>query len=367
MIGRRIAEARGRAAMTQAQLAAAISLERSAVTKIENGARRVSALELSRIAEALDERIEWFVSEAPESIVSHRNLRDPGAPSPAIDRIAERATRNAEFLQQNDKELDLPALPNLNRPSTSEESEMAADEARGALGLGRTEPLHNGSDLATTRLGLLTFSFGLGADAADAASILLERGAVALINGDRHVGRRRLAFAHELGHCLFADEYTVDWRVAENEGSDVWEARLDRFARALLLPPAGLEEAWIESRNRGDDLRTAAVRIASLFRVDMSTLAQRLFELNHTDRTLGDEIRRVRTTKADIVELNLIVHDELAEPAIPRAYENSVLRLFRGEVISAARATDLLFDTWEEADLPALPKLPESAIWQFVS
>ncbi len=351
--------------MTQAQLAAAISLEHSAVTKIENGTRRVSALELSRIAEALDERIEWFVSEPPDAIVSHRSLGDPDAPSPDIDRMVERATLNVEFLLQNDQELDLPILPRLNRPNNSDEVEAAADDARRALGLDTSEPFHNVSDLSAGHLGLLTFSFGLGANTADAASILLEGGAVSLINGDRQVGRRRLAFAHELGHCLFADEYTVDWRVVEDE--NVWEARLDRFARAVLLPVAGLSEAWIDARERGDDVRTAAVRLASTFRVDMSTLARRLFELGHTDPVRSDEIRRVRTTRADIVELNLVLSDELAAPTIPRAYKESVLRLFRGEVVSAARATDLLFDTWEEADLPELPKLPETAIWQFVS
>lgn len=97
-MGARIAEARGRAGLTQSQLASAVSLDRSALAKIEGGTRRISALELSRIAEAVDERIEWFVIDAPQSIVSHRNLREPCAPNPKIDRIIERATRNIEFL-----------------------------------------------------------------------------------------------------------------------------------------------------------------------------------------------------------------------------------------------------------------------------
>ncbi|MEV6981638.1 helix-turn-helix transcriptional regulator [Sphaerisporangium sp. NPDC051017] len=55
-IGQRITEARHRKGLTQAQLAVAISIDRSALAKIENGSRRVTALELSRIADTLGER-----------------------------------------------------------------------------------------------------------------------------------------------------------------------------------------------------------------------------------------------------------------------------------------------------------------------
>ena len=81
-MGVRVAEARGRAGLTQAQLAAATSLDRSALAKIENGTRRVSALELARIADAVDERIEWFVTDAPPAVVSHRNMLE-GRAQPA--------------------------------------------------------------------------------------------------------------------------------------------------------------------------------------------------------------------------------------------------------------------------------------------
>ena len=99
----------------------------------------------------------------------------------------------------------------------------------------------------------------------------------------------------------------------------------------------------------------------------MSTLAKRLSELGYADSTDAQYIRSVRTTRADIVELDLLICDELAAPSLPRKYEESVLRLYRTETVSAARATDLLFDTWAEEELPSPPPLPESAIWKFVS
>lgn len=365
-LGERIAHARARAGWTQAQLASAVSLDRSALAKVENGTRRVSALELARISDALKERIEWFVADPPPSIVSHRNLLEPGAVSALIDRTIERVARNVEFTLRYDDRWNLATLPQMEQPKTVDQAERAAAEAREAIGLDETEPFLDAS-VRLANIGLLTFSFDLGPDAADAASILLPQGGIAVINGHLHVGRRRLALAHELGHCLFADEYTVDWRIAEQDDDAAWETRLDRFARAVLLPPVGLRQAWMESRRRGDDLHTAAVRIGSVFRVDMSTLARRLHELKQVSHEEASRIRTVRTKKADIVELNLLVHDELAAPELPRQYEKSVLRLYNGEVVSAARALDLLLEAWGEEDLPELPRLSENAIWAFVS
>lgn len=364
-MGRRIAEARARAGLTQAQLASAVGLNRSTLTKVEGGTRRVSALELARIAEEVDERIEWFVTDPPPSILSHRNLAEPGAPSSAIDRAAERAARYVEFLLRHDDRWNLTMPAPLERPDSVDAAEGAAARARTLLGLGKTEPVRDCPSAVAT-VGLLAFSFDLGPEAADAASILLPSGGIALLNGRLHVGRRRLALAHELGHYLFADEYAVDWRIAAQDDDAAWETRLDRFARAVLLPPAGVRNAWSRARDRGN-MRTAAVRVASEFCVDMSTLARRLLELRCVSPGEAEQVRTVRTTKADIVELDLVVRDELAAPALPRPYVQSVLRLYRDETVSAARALDLLFDTWGESDLPALPPLPEGAIWDFVS
>ena len=364
-LGERIADARHRAGMTQADLATTISLDRSALAKIENGSRRVTALELARIADALDERIEWFIKQTPAAIVSHRNLQEPGAVSPAIDRLVEQIARNVEFAIGHDENLRL-STPTLARPGSVDEAERSAARARKLFGLDAAEPFLNAPGRAA-EAGVLAFSFDLGADAADAASILLGSGGVAIVNGNLRVGRRRLALAHELGHCLFADEYTVDWRVAEQGGGNMWEAWLDRFARAVLLPPQGLKETWQRLCAKDRDLRVAAVKIASAFQVDMSTLARRLLELGLIGQVDSSKVRAVRTTKADIIDFNLVTQDELSAPFLAKPYVESVLRLYRNATVSAARATDLLFDTWTEDDLPVLPELPESAIWKFVS
>jgi Zn-dependent peptidase ImmA (M78 family) len=204
-------------------------------------------------------------------------------------------------------------------------------------------------------------------EGSDAGTVLLRTGGVSVINGDRRVGRRRLALAHELGHYLIADPYTTDWRVASTE-ADVLEARLDRFARALLLPEADLRERWAQWTAIPDELlRDAAVRAGSHYQVDMATLARRLTELGLVDTRQANDIRVVQTKKADIVEKNLLVVHELEPVSLPRTYEQAVLRLYRRETVTADRALELLLGTFDEDALPNQPPAPDAEIWVVTS
>nr|WP_275422671.1 XRE family transcriptional regulator [Actinocatenispora thailandica] len=367
-LGARLASARRQAGMTQAQLATIAHLDRSALAKIESGTRQVSALELARLATALDARIEWFVGDEPAPLLSRRNMAEPGAPSPAVDATVERISRGVLFVREHDPRLSASAIEPKPFPTTLAECEALAVTVRDELGVGADAPLDRLAERGE-RLGLLTFSLDLGgsANAADAATMLLDTGGVALINGQLKVGRRRLALAHEIGHFLVADDYTVDWRIAAEQNAERREQRLDRFARALLLPAGAVRQQW-DALLRGPEgsLRTAAVKLASSYRVDMSTLARRLQELNIVDGKAAGIVREVRTKKADIVDFDLVVSHELAPPELPDSYIRAVLGLYRKETISAPRALDLLLDTWPVSELPDLPERAEQAIWQYL-
>lgn len=366
-LGSRVAQARQRAGLTQEDLARSAGLERSAIAKIEVGARRVTALELARIAMAAGERIEWFVEDVPPAIVSRRNVVDPGEPSPPIDDNVERVVRAVEFVAEHDVGLreSLREVPVVDESSGLGDVEALALRGREILGIAQDEPIH-GLSSALARAGVLTFVTDLGTGSADAASVLLPSGAVAVVNGALRTGRRRLSLAHEFGHVLIADEYTVDWRVDTSRASDRREHSIDRFARALLLPRTGLTSAW-ESRGGDDAIRAAAVRTASKFRVDMSTLSRRLLDLGLITASEAGYIRTIKTGRADIVEHDLVVADELPSGELPREYEAAVLRLYMSETVSDVRALDLLLDTWDRSELPELPPRHESEIWQFVS
>ncbi|HEX9712753.1 MAG TPA: nucleotidyltransferase domain-containing protein [Actinomycetota bacterium] len=62
-LGKRIKEARQASGLSQSALAQAISLDRTAVSKIESDQRRVSSLELASIAQVLNRPVESFLAE----------------------------------------------------------------------------------------------------------------------------------------------------------------------------------------------------------------------------------------------------------------------------------------------------------------
>ena len=358
-LGARVAAARRDAGLTQQECATRVGIDRSALAKIETGRRGVSATELVRFAEALEMRIEWFFEDAPQAVLSRRNAAEAGAPSPSVDRFTERLAREVEFLQRIGG-IELTETPAISFPETAEQAESAASEARRRLGYDPEQPA-TALGARVAELGLLAFSWEFG-EHADGASVLLQQGGVAVVNGSYPTGRRRLTLAHELGHYLFGDEYSTDWRVAEAPVA-MREGRIDLFARALLLPSTVLRRRW----SGGDATRVDSVRLASEYRVGMATLARRLDELEIATPQESALVRATSTRRSDIVELGLVVADELLPPLLPDAYVKAVLSVYRREEISAARALGLLLDTWEEDDLPDLPPLPADAVWSFVS
>lgn len=366
MLGIRLREARERAGLRQGELGALVNLDRTAVNKIEGGVRKVTALELSEIAAALGVRMSSFLAESIPALVSHRSSQGLDTADSKIDLLLASIATDVEFLQElTPAQLALPdgeGAP-LPRPDTLSDAEDLAATARTMLGLDGAEPVNDLVDRAAS-IGLLAFSVNLGVDTADAGTILLRQGGVSLVNSHNKVGRRRLALAHELGHYLVADEYTVDWRVSDQQGGDI-ETRLDRFARSVLLPEAGVRTAWAQHEAR--EVREAAVLLASEFRVDMATLARRLDELGMVDRDGAALVRGVTTTRADIVEFGLYIPADLESTSLPVPYQKAVLRAFRDERISRERALELLHDTFAEDDLPVLRVRREDEIWKFVS
>lgn len=359
-LGDRIAEAREAAGMNQSQLAREMGMEPSAVNRIERGGRRVTAFELSEIARVLDRQMEWFLTEPTAAIISHRERE--GTSRRTIDASLERLTREIQFVTSVGGRLALRSFEPRQVPTSTAEAEALAREIRSELG-NPAEPL---VDLvaASEQLGLLAFSQALGTDAADGGSVLLDQGGVALVNSAADVGRRRMTLAHEIGHYVVADEYTIDLSVLLS-GSGDRESLLDRLARALLCP-AGPTQAYWGRQLEVHDVRSAALRSASYWRVDFATLARRLLDLRLVDAGRAREIRSIKAVKADYIELDLHVPDDLAGDALAPSFERAVLALYRAETISSTRALQLLQGVYEEIDLPERSIKPESAAWQIV-
>jgi transcriptional regulator with XRE-family HTH domain len=102
-VGSRIREARKMAGLSQGQVAQILGLHRPSVSEIEAGNRRVSAYELSALAELFDVSISWL----------HGSTR-----SDSDDPRIELAARELSKLQPEDLERLMTILRAMRRPDS---------------------------------------------------------------------------------------------------------------------------------------------------------------------------------------------------------------------------------------------------------
>ena len=230
--------------------------------------------------------------------------------------------------------------------------EEAAAQARTLIGADANSPIH---ELAgqVEHVGLFPYSLSLGPASADGAYAEVDGLGVAVINGDIDPGRRRFTLAHELGHHLFGDAYSVDW----GADTSATEQALDAFAGHLLLPRIGASNRWRVLRQE-NPLRRSAIILSAEFRVSW-TAALRLLRnyelITRDDQQLLDSRS---PTRADYLECNVRVVEELQSPYVPTGVAAGAIRAYRSYGISAERAVAMLHGQIEIDDLPARDEIP---------
>lgn len=105
-IAKRLKEARKLAGLSQGHVAMMLGLHRPSVTEMEAGNRRVSADELSQLAEIYDVSVSWLLGDAPETL----DTKDPRL---------ELAARELSKLKPDDLEHLLKLLAALRNDSNS--------------------------------------------------------------------------------------------------------------------------------------------------------------------------------------------------------------------------------------------------------
>ena len=337
--------------MTQAQLGHAVGLDRTAVAKLEAGARKVSATELVALASTLDRPIDWFVVESPASVVSRRADASVGGRSPVLDRKIERLARDVLFLIEQGVLAGEGERPALELPAEVSGAEALASEARHLMNV----PDGPICDLqrACERIGLLAFSLDVGREGGDAACVEVQSMGVALINGSVDPGRRRFNLAHELGHFLVGDAYAPEVSVG---GLDDIERLINAFAIHLLLPRRAVTDLW--SMNTDQDKRLDAVAVSVKFRASWSATCNQLRTLGLIDSEERERLNAVPPTAADFIALGERWVAELEAPSVPPEYGKKVLAAYRAGKLSASRTVELLWGTVAIEELPEQRAIP---------
>ena len=80
-LGRQVASARKDRGLSQAELAAELGVDRTAITKMESGERKIDTFELARLASAVAESVSVASMEPDFSPTAITSSPDPGSES----------------------------------------------------------------------------------------------------------------------------------------------------------------------------------------------------------------------------------------------------------------------------------------------
>lgn len=352
-LGERIADARAAAGFTQSDLASKLNLDRTAITKIESGDRKVDSFELARIAEVLRRPTTWFLMTRLPNVISRREARD------GIERAADVDLEILAADVEQLTEMKLLHPVNWQLLDTAVESVDAAEEVAGLVRsqLGTlSDPIIDLVD-HVERLGLYAFVLELEEEV-EGTYLALESCGVALIHGSSNVGKRRFTLAHELGHHILQDDYSSEW-VA---GLDERERMISAFAIHFLAPRAGIKVRW-DSLGGQVDAWNAAVHIAADFGLSWSAMTAHLRNLSFIDRDTFEKLRSQIPGRLDFLERGLTVHNSVPCPSLPPGFIAAVTKGYRHRKLSSARALELLRGVAKEEDLPTLHDVPLDAMY----
>jgi len=354
-VGERVGDARRTARLSQAELAAALGLDRSAVTRIETGERKLDSLELARVAALLGRPIDWFLAPPLPVVVSRRRSRESVDESQS-DALLESLAHDVRQLAHYGL-LDAPRVEPLPVVESVASAEQAARTLRRRLKLD-AGPVW-GLQAVAERTGLFAFCLGLGDGRLDGSYLRIEAGGVALVNAEKQAGRRRFTLVHELGHHVLLDDFSPEWIVGGD--SEERERLVNAFAIHFLAPRESLRARWDELDGRAD-ARAAAIVVGAEYGTSWTALVGHLRNLDLVDEPTQRRLLRERPVKADYIEGEVVLREDFAGPAVPPRYAQAVVRAFRRHKVSRGRAVELLRGTIRADELPAEDEVPLASI-----
>lgn len=279
-LGRRIGALRQQRGWSQMQLADALELAQSAISRIESGERSVDSIELARVAEVL--RVSVLDLLADEESADELGLaaraeeqRAPAALDVVLARVRELWRFDRMLDELDDTVVDKSARPDpppFGSRSGKEQGRGLARWLREELGVG-DGPITDLPDLIEDELALDVALEPLP-EGLSGLCVVTERAALALVDSSAVIGRQRFTLAHELAHLLTGDPEPV---LVDEQlfGKSPREVRANAFAAHFLMPEEGVVRAL---KGRPITGRVAA-ELQYEFTVSLEALAWQLVNL----------------------------------------------------------------------------------------
>lgn len=344
-IGERVRESRLAAGLSQEELAQRIGLERSKIAKIEAGDRRVDALELGWLSSALGVPMSHFLNRRPQVMSRRAQLVTD------TDSVTARQSYRIEatllsWLRDVTQLVQLEILsprPPLHYPGIvgrADQARQAALWTRAQVGL-VNDPIETLMSVCEQagQMVLVTDLAGEGASLVDSV-------AVAVVSRQLDPGRRRATAAHELGHLILGDEYSSDLGVSASRADR--ENLVDVFAAELLLPT----EVVVKEAS-GDGARDALTRLAATYRTSWSLAVRQACHAGVIDPSQVAKWSATAPTRAELREaVGWAPQPDLNEVCVPPSYAHAVMVAWKGDLITDARAVELMHGQIVIEDLP---------------
>lgn len=345
-VGEQVRQTRLGAGLSQAELGAQLGLDRTMIAKIESGVRRVDALELIRLAAALDVPIDHLLERRPAVISRRSELMAEDNDTDAARRSQRLEITLASWLRDVRQLLDAGTLT-LVSPVRYEGNVTSDDDARTAArwlrdrrGIG-TQPIDTLMEFCE-RSGQYVLVSDLPGEGASMVDGDL---AVSVVSVEGDPGRRRATAAHELGHLVLGDEYSSDLAVHVSRADR--ESLINAFAAELLLPVAAFGD--VNSRPAS---REELIQLTARYRTSWSLTVRQAERAGWLDLSAA-RWSRTTPTRAEIMDaVGWAPQPDLDAIRVPPGYSHAVMEAWRQYLVSDARAVELLHGQIGLDDLP---------------
>jgi len=360
LIGKRLKEARESLGLSQEEVAKALGLPRPAVSKIESGNRKVSSIELVKLAGLYGRPLSFFLEparkEKKETSLAYL-LRSSTVELASTDKQGLAQAYNLyknyahlERLVLGSVESRVPVPAYWSRPVRAweavKEGLLLAAEERSRLDLGE-DPIHDLFQLLESQ-GIKVLKYRFAPESGIAGCFFFDEpdGPCIVVNAAQSLGRQRFTAAHEYCHYLRDPELRGHAEPGVGVGKEPHERRADAFAAAFLMPADGVSQYLEElGLSKGDPISPKdVVLLCRYFGVSYEAMLWRLKTLGWCSEEQRQQLMAFQPTKvARAMGLDPDVFERPSEELpLPPRYVYLAIKAYEKEEISLGKLAELI-------------------------
>lgn len=356
VIGARLKEARRSRGIIQETAAEQIGVSRTTITAMEQGLRRVSPVELMKLASLygrtvnelvrLGEPVEDFAVQLRSTLGQRASEEaDLSIYVAVFQRLCEDYFE-LERICNAPMNRKYPEMYQIQHVEPEGAGEDIAMTERNRLGMGDGPILHL-RELLESDVGLRIFYIDLPSRVAAMFAYTEKFGGCIAVNLKHPEERRRMSIAHDYAHFL-THRFRADIvRLGQHQRKPAHERFADAFARYFIMSPAGLRRRYNDLLQSREGRITPAdlCRLADYYSVSVEALTRmleelRLLKVGTWDKLVGDGFR-VREAQN---MLDLPGHRNTEYPLPSRYYYLAVEAFRRGDISEGQFAHFLRLD-----------------------